>query len=97
MARNAIDVLQSGDTLTIHFSRKDTELQITVRDSGPGIPGDLLPHIFELFVTSGKSNGTGLGLAIVKRFVEEHQGTVKVESEPGQGTTFSIRLPQDED
>ena len=62
-------------------------------DNGPGIPVDLEGKLFEVFATSGKKDGTGLGLAIVKRIVDEHDGTIHYRTKPGQGTTFTIRLP----
>jgi len=66
---------------------------LTVSDGGKGIPGDILPEIFEPFKTT-KEKGTGLGLAIVYQLVQNHQGTIDVETQEGKGTTFSIYLPQ---
>jgi signal transduction histidine kinase len=68
--------------------------QVTVADSGCGIPAADLPHIFERFYRgrNGRSS-TGLGLSIVKWIVEEHHGEITVASEPGQGASFTIRLP----
>ena len=67
-------------------------MEIAVEDTGPGIPPDILPRIFEpLFST--KSFGTGLGLSTVKQIVEQHNGTIAVASTVGQGTTVRIRLP----
>jgi two-component system phosphate regulon sensor histidine kinase PhoR len=71
---------------------------IRVRDEGCGIEAEHLPRLFERFyrvdkARSRKLGGTGLGLAIVKHIVQAHGGTVGVESLPGQGTTFTLRLP----
>ena len=67
-------------------------LRISIRDTGSGIPPDVLGHLFEPFFTT-KLHGTGLGLPITRRIVQSHQGTIEVHSEPNQGTTFSITLP----
>lgn len=69
-----------------------------VRDNGYGIPAEDLPHIFERFYRSDigrerRISGSGLGLAIVKAIVERHQGAIAVESEPDEGTVFTVRLP----
>ena len=65
---------------------------LTVRDSGPGVPADVLPRLFEPFVTA-RTGGTGLGLAIVLRAVQAHRGLIFCDSVPGRGTTFSVFLP----
>lgn len=75
-----------------------SEVRITIRDTGAGIPADQLPHIFEKFYqadnqASAALKGTGLGLAIAKQIVEAHQGTIKVDSVEGSGTTFYLTLP----
>jgi len=67
-------------------------LHICVRDTGPGIRQEELPRIFEPFYTS-KPEGTGLGLAITREIIEQHQGTISVESKVGRGTSFHITLP----
>jgi signal transduction histidine kinase len=69
-------------------------LLIRVADTGPGIPAEIEGRIFQSFVTAGKSNGTGLGLTIVKKIVDEHGGTIEVQSSP-KGAQFTIRLPHD--
>ena len=67
---------------------------IRVRDSGPGIPAAVLPHIFEPFVQANASTeGSGLGLTIVKAIATAHGGTISVASQPGEGTTFTLELP----
>jgi signal transduction histidine kinase len=69
-----------------------TFAEIAISDTGPGIPADLRHRIFEPFFTT-RATGTGLGLAVVKRIIEDHRGEVEIQSEPGAGTTFLIRLP----
>ena len=66
-------------------------LVVTVRDNGPGIPEDLLPHLFEPFVTT-KTSGSGLGLALVAKIIGDHGGLIEVESRPGR-TEFRLHLP----
>ncbi|MGA2353562.1 MAG: ATP-binding protein [Terriglobales bacterium] len=68
------------------------EIEFQVRDDGMGIAPDILPHIFEPFMTT-KENGTGLGLAIARGIMERHKGRIEVESQLGQGTTFTLTLP----
>jgi len=67
-----------------------------VRDTGPGIPADELPRIFDRLFrgdTSRTERGLGLGLSLVKAIVEAHGGSVEVSSEPGRGSTFTVTLP----
>jgi two-component system sensor histidine kinase/response regulator len=71
-----------------------------VRDEGPGIPPDALPHLFERFyrvpgieVRAGSQRGLGLGLFVSQAIVGRHGGRIEVETEPGHGSTFSVRLP----
>ena len=66
-------------------------LEFSVEDNGPGIPEDLLPHLFDPFITT-KTNGTGLGLALVAKIVRDHGGVIDCESRKGS-TVFKILLP----
>jgi signal transduction histidine kinase len=83
----------------ISLSKVGDQARIICRDTGPGIPAEDLPHIFERFYraeksrTRGKTTGFGLGLSITKWIVEHHNGRIEVDSKEGQGTTFAIYLP----
>ena len=69
-------------------------LRVSVRDTGPGIPPEILPKIFQpYFSTKGPRQGTGLGLNIVQRLIKEAQGALHVYTRSGEGTTFTIYLP----
>jgi signal transduction histidine kinase len=72
--------------------QRSAQIELSFADTGVGISPELLPRIFEPFFTS-KPGGTGLGLAITQKIVESHGGTISVVSEPGHGTTFTLRLP----
>jgi signal transduction histidine kinase len=89
---NAIQATEAGGRVAIATSRTGEKVQISVADTGSGIPADRLPKIFDDFVTT-KRRGLGLGLAISKRIVEQLDGTISVESEVGRGTTFTMRFP----
>jgi signal transduction histidine kinase len=89
---NAIQATEPGGRIIITTSRVGNRVQITVADTGSGIPADRLSKIFDDFVTT-KRRGLGLGLAISKRIVEQLDGTITVESEVGRGTTFTLRFP----
>jgi len=99
---NAIKFTPEGGMVEVHaWQEPDTPRPIVVRirDTGIGIPPEQLPTLFTPFSPgqrsgTGGERGTGLGLAIVKRFVELHGGEITVDSTPGQGTTFVIRLPR---
>jgi two-component system NtrC family sensor kinase len=81
-------------TLTTRFDMARQQLELLVRDSGPGIPLEVQPRIFEpFFTTKPAGQGTGLGLPICQGIVESHGGTIRIESAPGQGTTVRIELP----
>jgi PAS domain S-box-containing protein len=104
-ARDAMDA--TGGRLAIHLEVVEVDaashpalhagpyVRLSVRDSGPGIPPDVLARIFEPFFTTKEvGQGTGLGLSVVHGIVESHNGALLVESPPGQGTTFMLYLPR---
>jgi len=93
---NARDAMQEGGQITVatEVGRTPQEVRLLVRDTGTGIPPEILPRIFDPFFTT-KPSGTGLGLSISYGIVREHGGTVSVESEPGKGTTFTVTFPAD--
>jgi PAS domain S-box-containing protein len=95
---NAIKFTPAGGRIAVSAHRRGEHLVLTVSDTGLGIPKEDLPKIFDRFYRVQRPGqeikGTGLGLAIVSRIVVAHGGRVEVESEPGQGTTFTVLLPQ---
>lgn len=82
----------AGGQLTIALAKEAGQVLVSVSDTGPGIAPEHLPQVFEPYFST-KETGTGLGLAIVEKAVEDHGGTVSVESVVGQGTTFTVKLP----
>jgi signal transduction histidine kinase len=93
---NALDAMPDGGTLIIdgrHNTNKD-QVVVSVKDSGHGISPDDLTHIFEPFFTTKKEGyGVGLGLSTVYGIIERHNGTISVESQPGEGAAFLLALP----
>jgi PAS domain S-box-containing protein len=90
---NAIDAMPQGGAMRVGTSVSDGGLLIEVTDTGEGIDEDTRARIFEPFFTTKAGKGTGLGLAICYGLVQGHGGAITVDSQPGQGTTFRIRLP----
>lgn len=91
---NAIDVSKAGDTITV-TTELNSHIEISVEDTGPGLDREELEKVFKPFYTT-KTRGSGLGLAIVDRVVKEHNGELDVDSVPGKGTKFTIKLPAHE-
>jgi two-component system NtrC family sensor kinase len=91
---NAIDAMSKGGKLKVKTNLMDggRDVQIVVSDTGIGIPEEILPQIFEPFVSTKES--TGLGLAVVYGIIQQHKGEIEVESRMNQGTTFTITLPR---
>jgi signal transduction histidine kinase len=93
LVKNACEAMPYGGVLTITTELVGVDLLIRIADTGVGIPPELLPRLFEPFVTHGKPNGTGLGMPIAKSVVEAHGGTISVSSVVGSGTEIRIKVP----
>ena len=94
LALNAIDAMEEGGQLRLSCERIDEHLVTVVGDTGHGIPENRIDRIFDPFYTTKEvGEGVGLGLSIVHGIVEKHGGRIRVESEEGKGTTFTVYLP----
>jgi PAS domain S-box-containing protein len=94
IVENAVQAMPNGGKLVVSTSKDTDHVEVTFADTGIGIPEENFERIFQPLFTT-KSKGIGLGLSICKRIVEQHGGTIDVESTVGQGSTFTIRLPKD--
>jgi PAS domain S-box-containing protein len=93
---NAVDAMPTGGKLTLGAARDSTNrINVTVADTGYGIDAETAPKIFQPFFTAKKRRGLGLGLSICDTIVRAHGGRITVQSQPGEGTTFAVRLPLD--
>lgn len=93
---NAAKFTPAGGTVTVTVTHERSQAVLTVADTGPGIPADELPHLFERFWrgrAAGSRSGTGIGLAVVHALVSAHHGTVTAHTPAGGGTRFTVRLP----
>ena len=92
------DAMPNGGTLTVRLASGSSGLvDVQIADTGVGIEPDALERIFEPFYTTKeRGKGTGLGLLVSRRIIHDHGGRILAESEPGEGTCFSIQLPCDE-
>jgi two-component system, NtrC family, sensor histidine kinase HydH len=101
LVQNAYEAMgERGGTLHLEVVRSHQNghagVEVRVKDSGPGVPAELREQIFNPFVTT-KASGVGLGLSIVSKIVDEHRGTIRVESSPGDGTCFIVFFPLQEE
>ena len=92
---NAVKYSEAGGEVSVHAHAEDGHVIVRVRDTGPGIAPEHQGQIFEKFgrATGSAKPGTGLGLFLARAFAEEHGGSLTVESRPGEGATFTLRLP----
>jgi signal transduction histidine kinase len=95
---NALKYTPPGGSVSVALEAQDGQAAVSVSDTGPGMAEDELPHIFDRFYRSPRSEqryreGSGLGLAIAKQIVESHDGCIEVQSAPGQGSVFTVSLP----
>jgi two-component system, sporulation sensor kinase E len=92
LVKNAIDAMPHGGTLWIGTSRHQDKVLVKIRDTGTGIPEELITKIFEPYYTT-KDTSSGLGLTVVYKIMKEHRGEVSVSSRAGEGTTFTLSFP----
>ena len=92
---NAAQAMPQGGTISVQAAKVKFEdrIEVEVRDTGCGIPADILPRVFEPFFTTKRGRGTGLGLSISQAYVRSHRGEMDVESIPNRGTTVRFNLP----
>jgi signal transduction histidine kinase len=97
---NALRYSPPDRPVSLRLVGTETEAIVSVHDEGPGIPREAMPHLFERFyrvpglpVRTGSGEGLGLGLYVSRAIVERHGGHIEIESQRGQGSTFSVHLP----
>jgi signal transduction histidine kinase len=90
---NAADAMPKGGTITITAAQSGNNVIIEFHDNGEGMDAETKARIFEPFFTQGKKHGTGLGMAIVKKIIDDHEGTIEIESSSGKGTTIKLTIP----
>jgi signal transduction histidine kinase len=92
VALNGVQAMNGRGRLSVDVAREDGHVALAVSDTGPGIPREVLPRVFEPFY-SGKPNGSGLGLTLAERIVAAHGGRIDIDSSPGGGTRVTLRFP----
>ena len=90
---NAVDALPDGGAITFRTRREDGRVALAVSDTGIGMPDEVRQHCFDPFYSTKGPEGSGLGLSAAYGIIDRHEGTIAVSSEPGEGATFTIRLP----
>ena len=93
LVKNALEAMKDGGSLEIEVDADDRDVHVVIRDNGSGMDAATLAHIFEPYQTS-KEHGSGLGLMLSRRIVHAHGGEIDVESKPGAGTAFTVRIPR---
>jgi signal transduction histidine kinase/CheY-like chemotaxis protein len=94
---NALDAMPEGGTLTLSTALVDERIEVAVADTGVGMPLEVREKVFDPFFTTKGPQGTGLGLSMTYGIISRHGGSIAVESEPGQGSTFRLSLPRGAD
>ncbi len=94
LVKNALEAMADGSSLEIEVSADDRDVSISFRDHGGGMDEAALARLFQSFESSKGTRGTGLGLMLSRRIVRAHGGDIDVESKPGEGTRFTVRLPR---
>lgn len=92
LLKNAYEAMNKTGTVKMHISSSEKTIKIDVIDRGGGLDPSFADSIFQPFITS-KTGGSGLGLVITKQIIESHHGTIKCDSRPGDGCTFTLTLP----
>jgi two-component system, NtrC family, sensor histidine kinase HydH len=92
LIKNAWEAMPGEGSISITTGVEKNRIMVSIEDTGAGIPEDKLKEIFNPFFTT-KDKGTGLGLAVIQRIVQDHQGDIRVDSEPGRGSRFIFYLP----
>jgi signal transduction histidine kinase len=89
---NALDAMPESGTLSVRVANEPGRVALEIADTGPGIDPTILPEIFDPFFTT-KEAGTGLGLSIVRKIVDQHGGSIELDSAPGRGTRVRVAIP----
>lgn len=92
IVKNASEAMESGGNITVSTSRQGDKAQVAFKDTGPGMPAEVMEKVFDPFYTT-KKDGTGLGLSVCYGLVKDHGGELRYESKPGEGTTAIVALP----
>ncbi|MFI5182867.1 MAG: ATP-binding protein [Vicinamibacteria bacterium] len=93
IANNALEAMEAGGVFVLSAAQAGSSVRLVLDDTGRGIPEEVQTRVFEPFFTHGKASGTGLGMAIARRIVEEHGGSISLESQLGRGTRVTLTLP----
>jgi signal transduction histidine kinase len=92
IATNALEAMPDGGQMGMACEPRDGHASVLIRDSGPGIPPEVMGKIYGMYFTT-KSGGTGIGLYVARSVVESHGGNIRVDSHAGEGTSFEVDLP----
>ncbi len=92
LIKNAMEATESGDRITLSTGSEDSQVWFSIQDNGKGMSPEVQEKVFHPFFTT-KEKGTGLGLAVIHKIITDHNGTIALETVPGAGSTFTIRLP----